>query len=72
MNEYNKNSKKDNSSAVLPIGMCIGLAVGTAIGAATHNIGTWMPIGLSTGLCLGLVLGRKNTDEHKDDTNDKQ
>ena len=72
MNENNKNSKKDNGSASLPIGMCIGLAVGTAIGAATHNIGTWMPIGLSTGLCLGLVLGRKKTDEHKDDTNDKQ
>ena len=37
MNENNKNSKKDNGSASLPIGMCIGLAVGTAIGAATHN-----------------------------------
>ena len=43
MNENNKNSKKDNGSASLSIGMCIGLAVGTAIGAATHNIGMWMP-----------------------------
>ena len=71
MNENNKHSKKDHHSASLPIGMCIGLAVGTAIGAATHNIGTWMPIGLSEGLCLGIVLGRKNTDEHKGDTDDK-
>ena len=72
MNENSNNSKKDNSSAGLPIGMCAGLAVGTAIGAATHNLGLWMPIGLSAGLCLGLVLGRGNTDEHKDDTDDKQ
>ena len=72
MNENNKNSKKDNGSASLPIGMCIGLAVGTAIGAATHNIGMWMPIGLAVGLGLGLMLGRKNPDEHKDDTNGKQ
>ena len=72
IDSFSQPSKKDNGSASLPIGMCIGLAVGTAIGAATHNIGTWMPIGLSVGLCLGLVLSRKNTDEHKDDTNKKQ
>jgi len=31
-----------------------------------------MPIGLAVGLGLGLMLGRKNPDEHKDDTNGKQ
>jgi F0F1-type ATP synthase assembly protein I len=72
MNENNKNSKKDHSSAGLPIGMCIGLAVGTAIGAATNNIGTWMPIGLSVGMCIGLMLGGKKTDGHKDEPDGKQ
>ena len=50
----------------------MGIAVRTAVGAATHNIGTWLPIGLSVGMCLGLVLGHTGEDDNEDHTDDEQ
>ena len=51
-----KNENNSELRGGLALGLCLGLSVGLAIGAATHNMGTWLPMGMSLGLLWGRSL----------------
>jgi len=72
MSDHNEPGEKNNRPSGLPIGMYNRIAIGTAIGAATHNLGTWLPIGLCLGLALAPALGHKESEDNEKGTADKQ